>query len=144
MTPIGEGVMDRRQFLLAVPVGALLPASASAQEPGRLYRVAFITPSAATIEDFRKFQLPELARFGFVEGRNLTMTTHVGAPARMTELAREAIATKPDVVIAVSTVAILAAKEASSTVPIVMSFIGEDPIEKGVAKSFAGPGGSVT
>jgi putative ABC transport system substrate-binding protein len=65
-------------------------------------------------------------------------------PARIPELAREAIATKPDVVIAVSTVAILAVKEASSTVPIVMSFIGEDPIEKGLANSFARPGGSVT
>jgi ABC-type uncharacterized transport system substrate-binding protein len=136
--------MDRRQFLLALPGGALLPALASAQEPGRLYRIAFITPSAATIEFFRKFQLPELARFGFVEGRNLTVTTHVGAPARMTELAREAIATNPDVVVAVSTVAILAVKEASSAVPIVMSFIGEDPIEKGLAVSLARPGGSAT
>jgi putative ABC transport system substrate-binding protein len=135
--------MDRRQFLLAVPGGALLVASASAQEPGRLYRIAFVTPSEATIEFMRKFQLPEVARFGFVEGRNLTVTTHAGAPARMPELAREAIATKPDVVVAVSSVAILAVKEASSTVPIVMSFIGEDPIEKGVA-SFARPGGNVT
>ena len=136
--------MDRRRFLLAVPGGALLVASASAQAPGRLYRIAFITPSEALIEMMRKFQLPELARFGFVEGRNLTLTTHAGPPARMSELAREAVATKPDVVIAVSTVAILAVKEASSTVPIVMSFIGEDPIEKGVANSFARPGGSVT
>ena len=92
----------------------------------------------------RNLQLPELARLGFVVGRNLTMTTHVGPPARMPELAREAIATKPDVVVAVSTVAILAVKEASSTVPIVMSFIGEDPIDKGLANSFARPGGSVT
>ena len=136
--------MDRRQFLLAVPSGALLSASASAQAPDRLYRIAFITPSEATVEYLRKFQLPELARFGFVEDHNLTVTTHVGVPARIPELAREAIATKPDVVIAVSAVAILAAKEASSTVPIVMSFIGEDPIEKGVAISFARPGGSVT
>src|SRR5215469_1159436 len=136
--------MDRRQFLLAVPGGALLPSLASAQEPGRLYRIALITPSEMTVEMIRKFQLPELARFGFVEGRNLTLTTHVGPPARMPELAREAIATKPDVVIAISTVAILAVKEASSTVPIVMSFIGEDPIEKGVANSFARPGGRVT
>jgi putative ABC transport system substrate-binding protein len=135
--------MDRRQFLLAV-LGVLPPAPVSAQAPGRLYRIAFITPSEATVEACRKFQLPELARFGFVEGRNLTMTTHVGPPARMPELAREAIATKPDVVIAVSTVAILAVKEASSTVPIVMSFIGEDPVAKGVANSFARPGGSVT
>jgi len=136
--------MDRRQFLLAVPGGALLVTSASAQEPGRLYRIAYITPSEALIGMLRKFQLPELARFGFVEGRNLTLTTHAGPPARMPELAREAIATKPDVVIATSTVAILAVKEASSTVPIVMSFIGEDPVAKELAKSLAHPGGSVT
>jgi len=107
--------MDRRQFLLAVAGGALLPESALAQAPDRLYRIAFISPSEATIEWMRKFQLPELARFGFVEGRNLILTTHVGPPARMPELAREAIATKPDIVVGVSTVAILAVKEASST-----------------------------
>ena len=98
-----------------------------------------VSPSELAAEQLRSLQLPELARLGFVEGRNLTSTTHVGPPTRMPELAREAIATKPDVVIAVSTVAILAVKEASSTVPIVMSFIGEDPIEKGVANSFARP-----
>ena len=136
--------MDRRQFLLAVPCGALLPSLAVAQEPGRLYRIAMVSPSELAAEQLRSLQLPELARLGFVEGRNLTSTTHVGPPTRMPELAREAIATKPDVVIAVSTVAILAVKEASSTVPIVMSFIGEDPIEKGVANSFARPGGNVT
>jgi len=113
--------MDRRQFLVAVPYGALLPSLASAQEPGRVYRMAGISPAEASVESFRNFQLPELARLGFVVGRNLTLTTHVGPPALMPELARQAIATKPDVVVAVSTVAILAVKEASSTVPILMS-----------------------
>jgi putative tryptophan/tyrosine transport system substrate-binding protein len=111
--------MDRRQFLLTVPCSALLPSWASAQEPGRVYRMAVISPSERPLEEMRNLQLPELARLGFVVGRNLTVTTHVGLPARMPELAREAIATKPDVVVAVSTVAILAVKEASSTVPIV-------------------------
>jgi len=136
--------MDRRQFLLALPCGALLPSSASAQAAGRNYRIALISPGAAGIEAFRNLTLPELARLDFVVGRNLTLTTHVGLPARMPELAREAIATRPDVVVAVSTVAILAVKEASSTVPIVMSFIGEDPIAKGLADSLARPGGSAT
>jgi ABC-type uncharacterized transport system substrate-binding protein len=136
--------MDRRQFLLAVPGGALLVASASAQAPSRLYHIAVVSPSEVAVEMIRKFQLPELARFGFAESRNLSLTTHVGLPARMPELAREAIATKPDVVIAVSTAAILAVTEVSSTVPIVMSFIGEDPVAKGVANSFARPGGSAT
>jgi putative tryptophan/tyrosine transport system substrate-binding protein len=136
--------MDRRQFLVAVPCGSLLPSLASAQEPGRVYRIAVISPAEAAVGMFRNFQLPELARLGFVAGRNLTLTTHFGPPALMPELARQAIATKPDVVVAVSTVAILAVKEASSTVPIVMSFIGEDPIAKGLAVSLARPGGSAT
>jgi putative tryptophan/tyrosine transport system substrate-binding protein len=120
--------MDRRQFLLAVPCGALLPSLALAQESGRVYRMAVISPAEGAVGMIRNLQIPELARLGFVVGRNLTLTTHFGPPARMPELARQAIATKPDVVVAVSTVAILAVKEASSTVPIVMSFIGEDPV----------------
>ena len=135
--------MDRRQFLLAVACGALLPSLALAQESGRVYRMAVISPSEAAVELIRSIQLPELARLGFVVGRNLTLTTHRPARAHA-ELAREAIATKPDVVVAVSTVAILAVKEASSTTPIVMSFIGEDPIAKGLAVSLARPGGSAT
>ena len=74
--------MDRRQFLLAVPGGALLPSWASAQEPGRVYRMAVISPSEATVEMIRNLQLPELARRGFVVGRNLTVTTYVGLPAQ--------------------------------------------------------------
>src|ERR1700690_715200 len=104
--------MDRRQLLLAVLCGALMSSLASAQEPGRVYRVAVISSAEAPVEMVRNFQLPELARLGFVVGRNLTSTTHVGPPAGMPGLAREAIATRPDVVVAVSTVAILAAKNA--------------------------------
>ena len=60
MNPDWEGVMDRRQFLLAVPGGALLVTSASAQAPGRLYRIALVSPSEATVEMVRKLQLPSL------------------------------------------------------------------------------------
>src|SRR4029077_20686612 len=121
-----------------------LAQESGAQDSGRVYRMAVISPSELAAEQVRTLQLPELARLGFVVGRNLTLTTHVGPPALMPELARQAIATKPDVVVAVSTVAILAVKEASSTLPIVMSFIGEDPVAKGVADSLARPGGSAT
>jgi putative tryptophan/tyrosine transport system substrate-binding protein len=85
--------MDRGQFLLAVPCGALLSSSASAQEPGRVYRMAVISPAERAAEEVRSLQLPELARLGFVVGRNLTLTTYVGPPALMPELARQAIAT---------------------------------------------------
>jgi len=83
--------MDRRQFLLAVAFGALRPSLASAQEPGRVYRMAVISPAEGVLLDVRNLQLPELARLGFIVGRNLTLTTHFGPPARMPELARQAI-----------------------------------------------------
>src|SRR4029078_3252900 len=97
MNPLwGKGVMDRRQFLVAVPCGALLPSLASAQEPGRVYRMAVISPAErASVEMVRNVQLPELARLGFVVGGNLTVTMHLDPPSLMPELAHQAIATKP-------------------------------------------------
>jgi ABC-type uncharacterized transport system substrate-binding protein len=104
-----------------------------------------LSPSEGTMALFRSVVLPELARLGFVEGRNLAITTHIGLPARMPDLAREVLTTRPDVVMATSLVAIEAMKAASSTVPIVMSFLGEgDPIAMGWAKSLGRPGGTVT
>ena len=49
--------MDRRQFLVAVPWGALLPSLASAQEPGRVYRMAVISPSEAAVELIRNLMM---------------------------------------------------------------------------------------
>ena len=63
--PIGEGSMDRRQFLLAVPGGALLLSLASAQEPGRVYRMAVISPAEGAVGMIWNLQMPELARLGF-------------------------------------------------------------------------------
>jgi putative ABC transport system substrate-binding protein len=62
----------------------------------------------------------------------------------MPELAREALASRPDVVVATSLVTILAVKAESSSVPIVMSFIGEDPVVAGLAQSLARPSGNAT
>jgi putative ABC transport system substrate-binding protein len=88
--------------------------------------------------------MPELAQRGFIENRNLAITTHVGLTTQIPELAREALANKPHVVVATTTFAIQAVHAASSTVPIVMSYIGEDPVSIGLAKSLAKPGGIVT
>ena len=62
----------------------------------------------------------------------------------MPELAREALAARPDVVVATSDVAIREAYAASSSVPIVMAFIGGDPVALGLAQSLGRPGGNVT
>jgi ABC-type uncharacterized transport system substrate-binding protein len=134
--------MRRREFIGLIGGAAVAwPSHSYAQTPDKVHRAAVISPSEISIESFRSIVIPELTRLGFVEGRNLAITTHVGLPARMPELAREALAERPEVVVATS---LRAVKAASSTVPIVMSFIGEDPVAMGLAQSLAWPGGTVT
>src|SRR5215475_10515870 len=78
-----------------------------AQAPDKVHRVAVISFSASSIEAFRSIVMPELAKVGLVEGRNLTVTTHLGLVARMSEVEREALAAHPDVVVANGDPAIL-------------------------------------
>jgi len=115
-----------------------------AQAPDKVHRVAVISFSASSIETFRSFVVPELAKLGFVEGRNLAVTMHIGLLEHMPEVAREALAANPDVIVATGDPAIRAVKATSSNVPVVMSFIGVDPVGLGLAQSLARPGGSVT
>ncbi len=133
--------------MLAAAFGLMAVASvttAEAQVQGRKYRLAVISPSMSSAEEIRKAVFPELARRGFAEGGNLTVTMHVGAFAELPALGAAAVATKPDVVIAVSNAGVNAILAASKTVPVVMAFAGEDPVAAGIARSLSHPGGSVT
>ncbi len=135
--------MRRRAFLFGL--GGLSTATwtgAGAQD--RVYRLAVISPSSLTAEEIRDVVFPELARLGFVEGRNLVTSTHTGDRSQLSSLGRDAVATRPDVIIASTNAAVRAILEHSKTVPIVMAFAGEDPIATGLAQSLARPGGSVT
>jgi putative tryptophan/tyrosine transport system substrate-binding protein len=136
-------MIDRRAFV-AVFGGAILSPTAHAQSPGRIYRVAVISPSTFSATEIRDLVFPELARLGFVEGRNLTITMHVGAPADLSGLARAALTTNPEVVIASTNAGVRAVLEHSKIVPIVMAFAGEDPVATGLAVSMAKPSGNVT
>ena len=100
--------------------------------------------SSGSIELFRRFGVPELAKRGFVEGRNLTLDARFGEPQAILELARDLVGTKPDVVVAVSTPVIRAVASVSSHVPIVAAFFGSDPVAEGMAVSLAKPGGHIT
>ena len=113
-----------------------------AQAPGRVYRLGHIGNAADNEAVTRQTTLPELATLGFVEGRNLVFDGRVGAPDVMPSLMRELLADRPDAVIAVGPSAIVAAGAATRTVPIIG--FGSDPIELGLAKSYARPGGNVT
>jgi putative ABC transport system substrate-binding protein len=140
--------MKRREFLLGLgatsatwPLVAGAP-PARAQTPNRIYRLGHLGNSALSEDSARQITLPELARLGFVEGRNLVFDPRLGESDTLPALMRELLAARPDAVIAVGGAAIVAAGAATRTVPIIT--FGADPIELGLAASYARPGGNVT
>jgi putative ABC transport system substrate-binding protein len=86
--------------------------------------------------------LVQLARQGFVEGRNLRLDTRFGEMEALPALAKELAADAPDVFFASSNLSVDAARAATSSIPIVM--FGQDPVGSGYAQSLARPGGQVT
>jgi putative tryptophan/tyrosine transport system substrate-binding protein len=89
----------------------------------------------------RDLLMPELAKLGFVEGRNLVVEWRVGNAAAHPDLTRELLAARPDAIVALGP-AVIGAHAATRSVPIVG--FGTDPVEIGLAASFARPGGNVT
>jgi putative tryptophan/tyrosine transport system substrate-binding protein len=134
----------KRTLLTVLFLPILLVASPSwAQVPGgKVRRLAVLTQEASTIELTRTFMLPELARLGFVQDRNLVVSFRFGDTAQLPELARDILRENPDVVFAGGNNATHAVRELTRTVPIVM--IGADPVGQGFAESLARPGGNVT
>ena len=123
----------------------MLAASASAEE--RVWRLGVLTPFDWPADtSMHSVMLPELARRGFVEGRNLVVLPRWGSDFdldKLTQLAQDLAAAKPDVIIAVSPPAISAAMKAAPQTPIVASFTA-DPVIEGEAASMSRPGGKVT
>src|SRR3954471_16398464 len=111
--------------------------------PEHIYRLGFFSLSAGSFERFRTYAVPELARRGFVEGRNLTLETRFGEPQQMAELARELVRAKPDVVVAVSNRVVQAVASAAPEIHVA-AFFGNDPVAEGMAASLAKPGGHIT
>jgi putative ABC transport system substrate-binding protein len=132
--------MIPRRTLLALTLAS--PAGAQT----RIARLGLLSSGQISIDQFRQWGLPELAREGFVEGRTLALIARAsdGDAARLAPLAAEILAARPDVVVAVSNPAAHAIRAIDRQVPIVMGFAGTDPVADGLAASLARPGGSVT
>lgn len=123
-------------LLLALPVGSL-----NAGE--RTFRLGELAPSNESLELTRTLTLPELAKLGFEEGRNLVLNERVGGDASTAfRSMRELLQANPDAIVAIGGDAIRAATEATSTVPVVV--FGGAPIKEGSPTSLARPGGNVT
>ena len=119
---------------------------ARAQQLGKIFRIGFLSPttasgSAGLLEVFRQ----ELRKLGWIEGKNITIDDRFAEqkPDRLPELAADLVRLKVDLIAVVATPAALAAKGATSTIPIVMVNAG-DPVDVGLIASLAQPGGTVT
>ena len=124
---------------------ALCP-SVGAQPTGKVFRIGFLDPStaasmAAQLEAFRQ----ELRKLGWIEGKNINIEYRYaeGKLDRYPELAAELVRLKVDLIVASGGATPLAAKRATSTIPIVMTSTG-DPVSQGLVSSLARPGGNVT
>ena len=137
--------MKRREFIALLGATIICrPQQLRGQSHDKTYRVAVLSTSADTMAAFRDVVLPELAKDGFVEGRNLSISGHFGGSPDIPKLTQEVLAARPDVVVASSLVSVQAMRRASSTIPIVMSDLGEDPVEQGLVQSLGRPGTNVT
>jgi putative ABC transport system substrate-binding protein len=138
--------VNRRVFISAVAMSILtVPNGAEAQPAGRVYRLGLLHPTSPQDSVMAPTIVKALRELGYVEGQNLTMETRYaeGRVDRLTVLARELVQLRVDVLLAVGSAAIRAAKEATTTIPIVM-YGGFDPVAAGFVASLARPGGNVT
>jgi putative ABC transport system substrate-binding protein len=119
----------------------VLAGNGSAEQ--RVWRLGVLTPGDWPTSSLHIVMVPELARRGFVEGRNLVVLPRWGSDGDLDRLAENLAMAKPDVIVAVSTDAVRAAMTAAPNTPIVASFV-DDPVKEGLATSLSRPGGKVT
>src|SRR5262249_29054119 len=152
----GEETTVRRTiigFIITCTLGCLCaaPLTAQAQQPTHVHRIGWL--SGANLERDRPENrnvwvaafLEGMRALGYVEGQHFVIEYRraEGQNERFPALAAELVHLKVDVLIVTSTAAALAAKHATTTIPIVM-LGGGDPVGSGLVASLARPGGNVT
>jgi putative ABC transport system substrate-binding protein len=141
--------MKRRRMLNAAALGlAAWPRILPAQAAPRSAQVGFLigaAPNPFATRDIIDPFVQGLREAGFVEGRNLSIDYRwaEGKPERLPALAAELIATRPDLIVAAGPAPALAAKAATSAVPIVAAAV-DNPVLMGLVPSMARPGGNIT
>src|SRR6266545_3839682 len=140
--------MSKKIWLLAVVL--LATASlAEAQQPAKVYRVGRLSGgspgdplSKGSFEAFRQ----ALHDLGWIEGRNIALEPRWTGekPESLRDLAAELVRLRVDVIVANGAPMVRAAKEATTTIPIVMAATGADPVAAGFVASLAKPGANIT
>jgi putative tryptophan/tyrosine transport system substrate-binding protein len=130
------------------------PLVGEAQQAGNVPRIALVISTSSVAQMLGSDPIhPHIRAFvhalrdlGYVEGRNILITRRSaeGKPERLPDIFAELIRDKVDVIVTATTPVVRAAKQATSTIPIVMATIGDDPVTLGLVASYARPGGNVT
>jgi putative tryptophan/tyrosine transport system substrate-binding protein len=139
----------RRQFLIAMSAlaGAAYTEQGVGATPQKVYRVAHLSTAGRTPDGAPPRALRmSLQRLGYVEGRNVVYEARFaeGKVDRLPALAAELVALSADVIVAQGRPAVVAARQATSIIPIVIAPASSDAVSTGLIASLARPGGNVT
>jgi putative ABC transport system substrate-binding protein len=131
-------------LIVIVALGLLMaPLLAEAQPGGKVWRIGYLagSPRVPQIDAF----VQGLRELGYIEGQNLVLDIKLahGRLERLPDLAAELVQFRPDVIVAAANVGGLAAKQATSTIPIVV-VASHDGVQVGLFASLARPGGNLT
>src|SRR6266705_510172 len=131
--------MDRRDTVLALLALGAAPFAAEAQQATEVARIGYLATNPATSPRPREAFLQGLRDLGYIEGRNLVIEYRdaEGKPERFPALAAELVALNVDVIVAAGgSLSALAAKQATTTLPVVFPTVG-DPVADGLVSSLA-------
>ena len=134
--------MKRREFISVAVAVLVAPIAAEAQQAGKVYRLGFLRagePPKFWIDEFRE----GLRELGYVEGQNLVIEFRIGPLDQLPQLAEDLVRSRVDVIVASASSAGMAAKKATTSIPIVFTSLSH-PVEIGLIKSLAHPGGNIT
>ena len=141
-------MITRRAFVTGIVATFAAPLAADAQQPGKVFHIGLLATSPPTTPEASRLWgafFQRLRELGYVEDRNTTIERRFseGKDERLPGLAAELVRLNVDVIVAAGTTGPLAARQATSTVPIVMTN-ASDPVGLGLVASLARPGGNVT
>jgi len=138
--------MRRRDFIKGIAGSAAAwPLAAHAQQAGKRYKIGWLSAGSFERSPALAAFLDALRELGWIEGKTFAFERRYAEnrPERLPELAAELVQLNVDVIVGVATLAPLAAKRATTTIPIIMTNAG-DPLGTGLVDSLARPGGNVT
>jgi putative tryptophan/tyrosine transport system substrate-binding protein len=140
--------MDRRTFIAILASELLAVADETAAQPAsKLYRIGYLTAGNQSSETSFAFAVfaDAFRDLGWIEGKTFVLEPRFAddRPDRLPEMAAELVRLNVDIVVTSGTLAPLAAKRVTSTIPIVMLSAG-DPVGSGIVSNLARPGGNIT